>query len=330
MRVLKQPGACRKPHQRGVGLIEIMVSVVLGLLVIGGVLSLYLGNRWNYRTHQQLGRIQENARFAFELMMRETRDAGLLPCGSPLTANVIRVANAVPWWADTDAGIVHGFDETDASSKFNDIFPTAAMAAQRKSSTDALLLLRPASTEGKYGRILTHDPATNTFTLGTAVDSSALLQLSAAGTSPTYTAAGLNVTDKLGTPNAATQAAVVKQFANGATLVPWEPAFWYVGANSRGGTSLYRITISQGVRADTVEMIPDVSNMQIDYLRSDANGVEENWVSGPTVNFGWASGTNPIVAVRARITFVGDGSTIDGTPLTRTLVAVATLRNGTP
>lgn len=343
---MSPPSPSRAPpllRQRGVGLIEIMVSVVLGLLVIGGVLSLYLGNRWNYRTHQQLGRIQENARFAFELMMRETRDAGLLPCGSAITANVIRNSDAVPWWADTAAGMVRGFDGTDDAAA---IVKTGTEAGERKAATDALLVLRPAGTERDYGRIAVHDAETHTFQLAASLDdlqpgdvtlvcdsqSAALLQLATAGIAPTYAGAPLNCTDQLGNPTGtACASGGPKTFAAGGLLIPWAPAFWYVGTSSRGGSSLYRISIAKGTRADAVEMIPAVSDLQVDYLRQGGTGVEGRWVDATAVGTAWNSGTSPLVAVRARITLVAEGSNAaDGQPLTRTLIAVATLRNATP
>ena len=61
---------------RGFSLIEAMISIALGLFILGGVLSLYLNNRQTFRLQSALARVQENARFANQVVEREIRKAG--------------------------------------------------------------------------------------------------------------------------------------------------------------------------------------------------------------------------------------------------------------
>ena len=51
--------------QKGMTLIELLVSMVLGLIVVGGVVSVLLSNKSSYRTNEGLSQIQETARTAF-------------------------------------------------------------------------------------------------------------------------------------------------------------------------------------------------------------------------------------------------------------------------
>ncbi len=65
--------ACR---QGGVGLIEVMISLVIGLVLLGGLAYFLIGSQQMYRIHDDVSRMQESGRNALELMGREIRQAG--------------------------------------------------------------------------------------------------------------------------------------------------------------------------------------------------------------------------------------------------------------
>ena len=77
---------------RGFTLVELMVALVLGLIMTGALLSAFIANRNVYAATESLGRVQENARAAFELMARDVREAGGTPCNSqePPSVNVVK------------------------------------------------------------------------------------------------------------------------------------------------------------------------------------------------------------------------------------------------
>lgn len=62
--------------QQGLSLIELMVAVVLGLLLINGALEMLLTSRGTYRNTDDLSRIQENGRFALDMLSTNIRMAG--------------------------------------------------------------------------------------------------------------------------------------------------------------------------------------------------------------------------------------------------------------
>lgn len=67
-------------HQRGVGLIELMVSVTIGLLIMAGVVQLYLTSVESQRSQEGLSRIQENLRFSSNRLNDEGASSGFLGC----------------------------------------------------------------------------------------------------------------------------------------------------------------------------------------------------------------------------------------------------------
>jgi type IV pilus assembly protein PilW len=71
-----------RPSQRGLTLVEMLVSITIGLIVISAVSYVYLGSKGAYRGNESLARIQESGRFALDSMMRDIRRAGALGCAS--------------------------------------------------------------------------------------------------------------------------------------------------------------------------------------------------------------------------------------------------------
>src|SRR5690606_22126939 len=59
----------------GLSLVELMIALALGLVVSGAAIGVFLANQQTYRSTESIGRIQESARVAFELMAREVREA---------------------------------------------------------------------------------------------------------------------------------------------------------------------------------------------------------------------------------------------------------------
>lgn len=74
----------RGRHQ-GFTLVELMVALVIGLLLLGGVLQLFLSSRQTYRMQEALGQVQQESRFTFDLLSRELRMIGYQGCAAPAT-----------------------------------------------------------------------------------------------------------------------------------------------------------------------------------------------------------------------------------------------------
>lgn len=65
------------PHrQRGMSLVELMVAMTIGLVITVVIANLFVGTKQTYRTQDDLSRIQENLRFAFQVVGRTVRQAG--------------------------------------------------------------------------------------------------------------------------------------------------------------------------------------------------------------------------------------------------------------
>jgi type IV pilus assembly protein PilW len=63
----------RKHRQRGLTLVELMIAMVLGLIVLGGVVQVFLGGRLAYGEVQRFTALQETTGFLSDFMAGELR-----------------------------------------------------------------------------------------------------------------------------------------------------------------------------------------------------------------------------------------------------------------
>jgi type IV pilus assembly protein PilW len=85
-----------KIRQLGLSLIELMIAMVIGLLLLGGLIQIYLSSKQSYNAQEQLARMQESGRFAMDLITRDLRRAGYWGGNVDLTVITGNPGPAVP------------------------------------------------------------------------------------------------------------------------------------------------------------------------------------------------------------------------------------------
>jgi type IV pilus assembly protein PilW len=109
-------------RQRGLSLVEILVALTISLFVVAGVIQLFVSSKQTYRSYDALSRIQENGRFALELMARDIRMAGHYGClpaalitnpGAGAFRNQLNTPNAYFW---NFGQPIQGFESTGAGA----------------------------------------------------------------------------------------------------------------------------------------------------------------------------------------------------------------------
>ncbi len=118
---LRKPAAGRAA---GFSLVEVLVAVVLGLVVVGGVVTVLVTSKTTYTTQDSLARLQENARFALEFIARDLRMASYFGCADNLaavTTSLNNVAGAI-WELKRDAAgriiTIDAFEHQAADGKW--------------------------------------------------------------------------------------------------------------------------------------------------------------------------------------------------------------------
>ncbi len=347
---------------RGVTLVELMVSLVVGLIVVGAATTVFLANSRTYTATENLGRVQENMRVAFELMARDVREAAGNPCEKNLPVyNVLLNAGAV-WY--TDATGIRGFG---GAQPFADLaFGTAA--GQRIAGTDAIELKSsvggvaivshvPTSAQFKVSTV-NHGLANGDLAVACDFGQVAVFQVTNAQPGVNDTVVHNNGTGTpgncskglgFGTPTNCTTNG--NQYAYGcyrgkfsgggcdgdedgarnepedlwpATIAKLRMTRWYIGANARGGRSLYQSSLRNNAGVLGVvnnEVVEGVSGMSLRYL---VEGAADYVDAASVAAADWPSGR--ILAVKADLSLEGNDR-IDGRVLQRQMQLIVTIRN---
>lgn len=315
-------------RQLGLTLVELMVALVLGLVVIGAVVNLFLTNRQTYRTTENLARMQENLRFAFELMARDVREAGATACGATNFANVLNGTPAT-WSWQGESLTAYAPGETLPSP-----------APSNVAAGSPVLSIVKGSDPSNEIHVTDHNPAAATLTLSstTGLDVGDILFLCEGPDAAIFQATNVNsssltvvhndgnsiapgnCTKCLSTPvicgsgGAAPQPASCRNFTGG-TLLKFQHVLWYVGTNARGGTSLYRKVGND----NTVEMVPDIDQLTLAFLSQ--GGTTYQPIASVT---DWTQVRAVRIVVRSVST---DKVGTDGQPLRREYPFTIALRN---
>lgn len=281
---------------RGFTLIELMIALVLGLIVVGGVVSVLLSNQQSYRTNQALSQVQDGSRTAFEFLARDIRQAGLTGCGN--TTRVANVLNNSPtgggtdWWANWNNAL-QGYTGSATT-------PVAAGtgATQRVTGTDSITLMgagdsgysvdAPNSTSAQFKLNESNaDLADGDIVIVCDPDHATILQVTnynSSNVTVVHNTGGSvspgNCSKGLGFPTDCTSTTGNGYtFTNNAMLAKLNASYWYIGNNTLGtcnaatnpqACSLYRsaISVSGGsASAQPQEIVRGITDMQIRYLQ---------------------------------------------------------------
>lgn len=69
-----------KKHQAGLTIVELMVTLAIGLVLMLGATGVLITNQRAFNTTESLSLIQENSRIAVDMISRDIREAGGHPC----------------------------------------------------------------------------------------------------------------------------------------------------------------------------------------------------------------------------------------------------------
>lgn len=148
-----------RPRQTGLSLIELMVALVIGLFLIIGAVSVYQQARNAYRTTEAVARVQETARYAFDILEPEIRMAsywgfnsrpdyveGRAAPGAGVPAELAAYAAKLPTCGDNFAinldEYLSGRNGTGAAGGYN--LTCAAYQNAPKVGADVLIVRRAA------------------------------------------------------------------------------------------------------------------------------------------------------------------------------------------
>jgi type IV pilus assembly protein PilW len=129
---------------RGVSLIELMVALVIGLVMIGGAITVYLKARDTYTTTDATARLQENARYAIALIESDVRMANFWGLNNRADFVKANVASAFP----TGCGANYATDAYQYLAGTNNAYSLACAASGggARPGSDVLIVRHASAT----------------------------------------------------------------------------------------------------------------------------------------------------------------------------------------
>ena len=330
--------------QKGISLVELLISLALGLIVVAAVGEVFISNRNTFRAQEAISQVQQNARIGIEMLANDIREAGGNPCGAPIipAANII-TDSTTQWWANWQTGTLHGYENTEAG-------PVAIgiQVGDRVAGTDAIMSLHAIAACDGNDLVVVSDHLTGTSDITVQSASHCIKQGDVVLVCDTRRAAifqASSVDTGARTITHGTGAVVPGNLASSlgidinklgiVNLV--SASFWYIGNNDRGGRSLFRAamvndtvedppgsgTMKQGFVMQRQEMADSVTDMQITYATRVAGTLSSNFMVATLVP-DWTT------AAAARITLTLNSSNNAGAdlkPISRQYIQVISLRN---
>jgi len=324
----------RNSRATGVTLVELLVAITLGAIILAGAVTLFVNNRDTYKTTNELSRLQETARYALDMMVKDIRMAGYFGCadrGDTVRNNVV-VATAGQLWdinLDPAAGaVIPAIEGFEAAFPANEFMPSGfdvtvganGPGGDILASTDAITLRYlagsmndVAGTAGTLDYLVTADAINGPNSVITADSTGgfALNQVAAIAD-----CGGSDIFQIAAAPTATTvQASALSRGYNAVAspmIAPYVGVRYYIGNNGRGPDavtpSLYRtiITTPGGALTETrQELFEGVEAMHILYgVDTSGNGVPDSYVrsgDAPLSTGDPAANWSNIVSVRIAI-----------------------------
>lgn len=331
-----------RSRMQGLTLIELMVAMVLGLVVVGGAISLTLANRQSYRTNEGLSQVQESGRTAFELISRDLRQAGVSGCDNEGRVADVLVAGG-DWWS-TWFGLVGYEDDEDTSAV---LFDTGR--GWRVNGTDAVQIQGiqgvPYSIESHVGSTMLTDAGATDIVAGDVMiacdfDHATIFQVSsfdsAARTLSHEMGTGVlspgNCSTGLGFPtDCGSASGNIWFFEPNSMLAHFFATDWYVGQTGRDddATALFRRRLGPGGVQLTEEVVAGVSDMQLSYRVDGADNFADADLIAPA-NWANVNAVRVDLTVESADTRVSADAGVNEGRIQRQLSQIVTLRNRVP
>lgn len=299
--------------QLGLTIIELMVALLLGILLTGGAIQLFVSNRATYGFNEGFARLQENGRFALDTLSYHARLAGYLGCLSNVPRyNRLGSATALDYdFEDGLAGVeatgttpgqtfaaaaLDPPNSTNAADWSGTGLPAGLLGSVIKGSD--VLIVRHGSTQSHTllspfttATAVTADAGAADYDVGDVAivsdcQKATIFQITSVGAIAGGITIGHTAT---GTPgNALASWTTDEQYGAGAQLLKGETWVFYVGARTGGPPALFqqRLQTGSGTSSALVaeELVEGVETMQVRYgIDAAQDGTIDSYVTANNV-----------------------------------------------
>ena len=280
----------RRPDIAGFTLIELMLSLTIGMMVVITIGYVYLGASRTFRAMDASSRMQENARFSIERISYDLRMAGFAGCSHTTIANVLN--NPSAWQYNLFGQPLVGY-ESGVSNFPSGIAPLRgdAFSVLRANNAKEYIVDTHNSPSAQFQLTADHDIKQGEILVVTDCSHAAVFQMSNVNNNNTIktvnhntggTLVPGNCTKGFGLPvDCSNPNGTPYIFPAGSRLFRLNAATYYVRNNNNNEPSLFRQTVS-----GDEEVVEGVEELQVLYgvdTTATADGTADQYVTANQV-----------------------------------------------
>lgn len=292
-----------RQRSQGFTLVELMVSVAIGMIITVGVLAVLVSGANIYKRSDGRARIQENARFAMSVMQQELREAGYMGCFNlnMFPTRYTNLAKDPDDYGNDYAVMVGGFEAGAASWSPALDAEVGHATATPLAGSDVLFMRGPVGPSAPLNDTMTTTSApiplasVEGFTVG------GLAIISDCGYANVFRVTQIPADKKLvHAANFNTDSKLTRVFSNldGAVVTPLGTVSYFV-ALSGDGIAGHRSLWRQESGGVPEEIAAGIENMQLEYgIDTDDDMVPNKFVTGDQV------GSETVTAVKVSLLVV--------------------------
>lgn len=264
-------------NMQGVTMIELMISLTIGLIIIAGIGYIFLSCRQSFRNQDALSRMQEGARAAFEIMDKDIRMAGFkgCPANSAASGDINNLVSATDWDKNLIDRPLIGYETIPRTldGVFGYVLRGDALTVLHADNSQEYFVSNTSS-DTPLTLTANHNIALGAILVVTKADCTrnvifqntkncTLSNVPCLIEHTANTCASGNIRTGLGTPIGSCPLGTSDTFPGG-RIYRLSAATYYIGTNSYGEPALYRQTSSSS-SSTAEELIEGVQDMQLLY-----------------------------------------------------------------
>lgn len=278
--------------QKGVSLIELMISLLIGLILMSGVVQMFISSKGTYTTQKAMSRVQETGRLAIDFIAKDIRLAGYNGC---MSRGDLEIVNGL----SSDANGKYEYDFDEAIRGYTAATADTAIDIDANTATD-VLVVRSA---GASSLVLTQASGSSTTLLVSGEETNDCLgdvcKDDVVVISDCVQARRFQITDmaavsggsttniaraEAGTPGNQSPSSWGQEFDPGAEIIRVSTMVYYIANNDFGNPTLYQKTGAN----TAIELLEGIEDMRLTFSESGSNYVEAasvgNWDNVTSVN----------------------------------------------
>lgn len=307
---------------RGFSLVELMVAMTIGLIILAAVSTLFVSSKQTYTTQDRLARLQENARFAMQFIIKDLRLAGYYGCVDEINAdtinNTLNSGTSFTYNAQIPLEGINSIINSNGTSASGTWYPsgsTTVPSVYTASGTDVVAIRMADTSSPAYLnlempntsavlKLNTYiDPVTNTpyFNAGDIImvsdcASADIMQITQVNTTDphlVHNAGG-------GTPGNSTQklSKAYSPSGNGTRVMKFMTRQYFIATGASGNPALFR----QDNTATPVELVDGIESLQILYGKdTDSDRAPNVYLKAGDTGLQSATDWSSVVSVRIGI-----------------------------